>query len=433
MLSDAQRVFVILFVAAVVWPTGGIRAQDAQAGDTLELSLSEARRLAAEANPDLLAALWRPEAASGDLRAARAFQFNPDLSFESRAPGEGVANRYEAAIGLEFEVAGQRGLRSRASEAALSSSYGRLDDAARLILAEVSRAYSHRVATEQRLVLVNQMNRLNDELSTAVGVQLAEGEVSVLEANLVAIEAARARARTIEAESARDAAALTLGRLLGHDSNTPIRTTGPRADTPGPDAGVGALDTHISTALALRPDLQALESDLERARQESRLEQRSVMPNLRLAGLLVREDPLADPSLGLSIGFSLPLLNRNQGQRARRQAEVAEVDQLRKAAELRIRTEVENAFSGLQAAQREVLLLDSELLGPIRQNQTLLDIAYREGKLDLASLLLLRNQLLDAEMSYWDAWERRAGARSELESATGVILQDMTFGNRNDR
>lgn len=433
MFFDAKSVFAVVSVACFVWPSGAIRAQEAQTGDTLQISLSEARSLAARLNPELLAALWRPEAASGNLRAARTLRFNPDVSFESRTPGNGIASRYEAAIGLELEVAGQRGLRSLASEAALSSAYGRFDDEARLVLAEVSRAHSHLVATEQRLALVNEIDRLNAQLRTAVGVQLAEGEVSVLEANLVAIEATRARARTIELSGARQAAALTLGRLLGRDSNAPIRTAGPAAESTTPLEATPTLDAYVLTALALRPDVRALEFDLERARQESRLEQRSVMPNLRIAGLVVREDPLADPSLGLSIGFSLPLLNRNQGQRERRQAEVAESEQLRRSAELRVRTEVENALRAFQAAEREVLLLEAELLGPIRQNQALLDIAYREGKLDLASLLLLRNQLLDAEMGYWDAWERRAGARSDLETATGTILQDVTLGNGNDR
>ena len=42
-------------------------------------------------------------------------------------------------------------------------------------------------------------------------------------------------------------------------------------------------------------------------------------------------------------------------------------------------------------------------------------------------------QLLDAELSYWDAWERRERARTNLESATGEILQGVSFGNGSDR
>ena len=62
------------------------------------------------------------------------------------------------------------------------------------------------------------------------------------------------------------------------------------------------------------------------------------------------------------------------------------------------------------------------MLEPARQNQGLLDTAYSEGKLDLPSLLLLRNQLLDAELEYWGAWERRQKASIDLRKATAAIL-----------
>ncbi len=56
MYFDAFRVFAVVCVAHLAWPSGSISAQSALAGDTLELSLSAARSLAAEANPELLVA-----------------------------------------------------------------------------------------------------------------------------------------------------------------------------------------------------------------------------------------------------------------------------------------------------------------------------------------------------------------------------------------
>jgi outer membrane protein TolC len=95
--------------------------------------------------------------------------------------------------------------------------------------------------------------------------------------------------------------------------------------------------------------------------------------------------------------------------------------------------EVEDALRVYTSAEREVEILEAEMLGPIRENQGLLEVAYREGKIDLASLLLLRNQLLDAELSYWAAWERREIARTDLDSATGEILRGADFVEGSDR
>jgi cobalt-zinc-cadmium efflux system outer membrane protein len=183
-----------------------------------------------------------------------------------------------------------------------------------------------------------------------------------------------------------------------------------------------ALDEVVRGSLAARPDVRALERDVERARQEQRLARRESLPNLRLAALATREDPTQNPRLGLAVGLELPLFNRNQGVVGRRRAELAEVEQLRRAAELRVRVEVEDALRAYASAAQEVAILEADMLAPIRENQTLLDVAYREGKIDLASLLLLRNQLLDAELAYWAAWERREVARTGLDSATGEIL-----------
>ena len=78
------------------------------------------------------------------------------------------------------------------------------------------------------------------------------------------------------------------------------------------------------------------------------------------------------------------------------------------------------------ATELELEIFRSDVLEPVRLNQDLLDVAYREGKLDLSSLLLLRDQLLDAELGYWSAWERRQQAVIALRSATGSILDDAT-------
>jgi cobalt-zinc-cadmium efflux system outer membrane protein len=407
---------------AELGPVRSVAAQGGGAADTLVVSLEEARAMAARANPELLASSWRPAAARGDVRAARTLRFNPELAFESRSPGAGIASRYEAELGLSLEVAGQPGLRVEASEAGYQAASRRFLDDGRLILREVERAYHRLVAAEQREALADQISALNSELEAAVTAQRAEGEVSLLEANLAGIEAARARARALEARSARTTAALELRRLLGLRTDTlVVRTEGVAAERSA--AADLAGGSSVEEALTARPDLLAAEQEIERARQEARLARREAFPNLRIAALATREDPLVDPRFGVSAGIELPLFNRNQGLTQRRQAEIAETEQARRATELRVREEVESALRAYESARREVALLEAEMLGPIRQNQALLEIAFREGKIDLASLLLLRNQLLDAELTYWEAWERRAIAHTNLAAATGEILE----------
>ncbi len=423
---------VLLCCAARLLAGRELAGQSPTTGDTLVVSLEEARTLAVRANPELLAASWRPAAARGDIRSARTLQFNPEAGFEARSPSGGFASRFEAELGLEIEVAGQRGLRIGATESSYLAARSGFEDDGRRVLAEVGRAYHSLVAAEQRLSLAEEVERLSAQLLVAVGTQLREGEVSVLEANLARVEGARARAGALEARSARTTAALELGRLVALDPSVPLRTIGVSAVPAAPETESSA-EERIVRAFSGRPDLRALEHNVESARQEERLARRESLPNLRVAGLATREDPFQDPRFGLAIGVEFPLFNRNQGLAGRRRAEIAEVEQLRRATELRVRIEVEDAMRVYTSAQREVEILETEMLGPIRENQGLLEIAYREGKIDLANLLLLRNQLLDAELSYWAAWERREWARTDLQSATGDILQGVDFIEGSDR
>lgn len=61
------------------------------------------------------------------------------------------------------------------------------------------------------------------------------------------------------------------------------------------------------------------------------------------------------------------------------------------------------------------------VLRPARENTQLLETAFRAGKLALPTLLLLRNQLLDAELGYWDAWLAQHVAFIQLAAATGAL------------
>jgi cobalt-zinc-cadmium efflux system outer membrane protein len=124
---------------------------------------------------------------------------------------------------------------------------------------------------------------------------------------------------------------------------------------------------------------------------------------------------------GFQVAVPVPLWNRNGGlmDAARGQAEAAEAE--RTATELRIRTEVAASLEAARAANEELAVFDSQVLRPARDNQRLLETAFTEGRFDLPTVLLLRTQLLDAEVGYWDAWEADRAASAALRAAVGDV------------
>lgn len=422
----------ILLCALCAGPILGQRPTPAriEGSDSTRLSLAEARALALDQNPSFRAALQEVAAARGDLVGASAYPFNPEVDAEGPLSLlNGSTERFEIRLSQEIELGGQRGLRIGAAAAGVRVAVGEVLDAARRLLAEVESAYYRLAASERRLVLAREIEALNRELQAAVRTQLGEGEVSLLQANLVEIEAARAQARVFAVDREAVGARLALGRLLGLEPAVVVATEEETSDEALPGVEVTGREALVAAAFEIRPDLAATHAQIDHSLELRRLASRELLPNLRVAAGTERDHPTQDARLGLALSFPIPLFDRNQGERARRQAEFEEATLRMRAVELQVRTEVLDALFAYESATQEVEILERGVLGAARQNQRLLDTAYTEGKLDLASVLLLRNQLLDAELGFLDAWERQRLAVVELRSATGAVLEDLTSLN----
>lgn len=397
-------------------------------GDTLTLSITDVQRLAIRQNPSFLARRQETAIAEGALRQARAYQFNPELALQSVGGSVGGSNRpFELVLTEEVEWAGQRGLRIGAARMGHSRASAEVQDAGRLTLAAASAGFYRALAAERRLSVARDALVLTDRLIAAVRTQLAEGEVSTLEANLAEIEAGRARGRVLTARREETSASLELKQILGLMPDRPIRLA---ADAGGVPIALGDEpipppvldeDAMVALALARRPDLMAIVAAVGEFEALTALARRSAFPNLRLGAAMERGELDGSPRIGPAIGLSLPLFNRNQGLVDQRLALTAQARLDQRATALRIRADVVEAVRAYRTASEEAALYESSVVRPARANIALLEIAYREGKIDLPTLLLLRNQLLDAEFGYWDAWLAQREALVRLEAATGAL------------
>lgn len=390
------------------------------------LTLDEARRLALRGNPHYLAVTQRLAEAEADVRTASTYPWNPELDLEG--PGslsQGSLGRYEARLSQEVEWAGQMGLRTQAAEFGSTSVDGEVRDAARGLLHRVEVAFANLIAARSRQALAAEITTLAERLRNAVRVQLAEGEVSVLQANLVEIESGRARARVLEEGRRVRTAEIELVSLLGLPLGTGIDPADPEAGWP-PEPGQLSEADLLDEALARRPDVTAAAAQVDRSRALDRLAVRAALPNLSLQGIAERDAPGTDPRWGLGLSVSVPLFDRNQGLRDRRGAELRASSLRHEGTVLRVEADVRDALQSYRTATEELRIYESAVLEPATRNQELLESAYTEGKLNLEALLLLRNQLLDAELGYWAAWTRQREAWAALRSATGANLEDAT-------
>lgn len=463
------------WLAGAALPTRGAaqgappaRAADAPP-DTLVVTLATVRRLTIERNPSFLAARQETAFAQGGLRQARLYQFNPTAATTvpgSAAPSAGGASPTQLTLTQEIEFAGQRGLRIGAAGSGVTRAVANVANAGRLTLANAGAAFYRALAAQRRLEVARTVLALNERLVGAVRTQLREGEVSVLDANLAEVELGRARGRVLAGRRAATTAMLDLTRLLGLAPTTPVRLVDDEEPTVAPLAAASAapgdatavdqpvatrtaarvpavaplptldtlppafnVDSLVALALARRPDLGASEAAIREAESLRALARRQAVPNFLLGVAVERSRGFGQRAtrVGPAIGLGLPLFNRNQGLVAQRAAQIEQARFERQAVALAVRTDVNDAVRAYQTATTEVAVFATTVLGPARRNSALLETAFRAGKISLPSLLLLRNQLLDAELGYWDAWLAQHEARVRLDAATGTLAAPATL------
>lgn len=407
-----------------------LRAQDRPVtnSDSVQLTLSEAQRLALTRNPEFLAQRQEQVIAEARLRQARVYAFNPTLQFQ--APGsstKGAFGEYEANISQELEWAGQRRLRIAAARSDVGRATFAVLDAARLTVSAVTETYLATYTAERRAQVAREIVDLTRQLVAATRTQAREGEISALEANLAEIEFGRSQARVLAEEREAVSARLELQRLTGFSPAHRIRLVAQALSISTPVAL--SVDSMTETALQRRPDLVARAQEREQLDRLTRLARREAIPNLSVGALIEQtaapgavDGPSSSPRIGLVVGLPLPLWNRNQGLVAERRAMTQQASFAQRATELQIRTEVTEAYRALAAASEEARVFERDVVGTARSNQRLLEAAFRAGKIGLPTLLLLRNQLLDAELGYWDAWFAAQRARLRLDAATGTLL-----------
>ena len=413
----------------------------AGAADTVHLTWAEARSRALQRNPELLAARLDTAIARGELRqAGLVLRFNPDADLLADGGGSGI----EVGVSQELELFNQQGARRAAGQAGLQRSRAGVANASRLTLGEVERAFYRLVAAARRSSLAEEVLGLNRRLADVAGRQLQAGEVSRLDYNLATIELGRSRARALATQRERAQGNVELGRLLGLPSGTVIT---PAADSvmapslPGDStaaislargvgevppplvAGVTDLDADSLTAFALasRPDLAERAAAIRQAEAQATVARREAWPNLVLRATSQREAGEAR-AFRPGVGLALPIFNRNRGEVQARQAQAQQAELERAAVATKVRADVASAVAAYRAAATEVQVLAATVLGPARQNRQLLETAYREGKIGLPELLLIRNQAVEAELEYWDSWLAMREASAALSEAIGQHL-----------
>ncbi|MFO0651698.1 MAG: TolC family protein [Polyangiales bacterium] len=327
-------------------------------------------------------------------------------------------------VGLPIEVSGVRGVWSREAEQGVLAASARLSDATVQAVSAARRARVELAITRslievqtQRLATARESERRvrarsDAGAATSIDVALAERETALAEADLAGAEA-RASDALSQFRSALD---LSVDEAV--DVGAPGRPGAVDLSTLGPV---------LARAMRTRSDVVAYRRDAERlALTESRVGRAAIAP--LVVGFEAQQVAISQQDLGISVGASLrwelPLVQRAQGDRAMLRADAATARLSATLLSAQVARDVTCFAQTLARSLAELDALETRAIPAAERLNRATEAAFAAGALDSFRVLVARNELLQLRARALDALRAAWNARFDYERAVGVTPTD---------
>jgi outer membrane protein, heavy metal efflux system len=390
----------------------------------LALTIDEAVATGLKSNPELQALRFEEAAAGGQLTKAKLPPFsNPtiagSMSTQGRPPGDpkGAFRNNQISLSQSIEIAGQRGLRIDAATSSLERTRLDLRDFARTLRAEIKNTFAQALFALDRESLAREYLHLQEELSNLVSIKYEAGDVAALEVNLSKVELARAQREVIASATEFRNSLISLGRLIGLPADSALTVEGELA------AGLPPLaeKERLLARMAERPDVKAADAEIKRSEAAERLVTRELVPNL-VWSVFQGKTEGGDES-GASLGLSIPLFDRKQGERMEAKARLSQARMRQVGATRTARKEIDESYTAAASSLRELDLFNRAILTRISENLDLLQLAFKEGKISFYDIRIAQRETIETRNAYLQALLTAQRAYNALERAVGEELR----------
>ena len=387
-----------------------------------KLSLQDAVTRALGSRASLNAEAGRITAAQGRERQSALIP-NPSFQFENQnlRPGQTYTRDVDtyAFLTQPLDILGKRKQRINSAAKEVSSAQAQYELARRDVMQSVKQSYwAARGAQETRDLLkatVDNFQRIIDYYSAQLSVGAIpeqdflrirlEGERLKITYNLAAIGATRARVQ--------------LQKEMGQTDFPELDLTEPLDANKEP---LSPIDAQL--VLAQRVEMRVARAALEEAQAKAKLEIISARPDLNISYGYKRTQ-LPDSTTGVNtalagLQITLPITDRNQGNRAAATAEVSRQQQLLAAAQANVLAGYYDALQEYQLRRSEVI----DTLQPLQEHgkeiSEIAEAAFAQGGTDLLRLLDAERARFDAQLAYVQGMVEYQQSIVNLETAEGV-------------
>lgn len=195
-------------------------------------------------------------------------------------------------------------------------------------------------------------------------------------------------------------------------------------DAPEPVSGEPPEEELVAAAMVWRLDLQAAEAEVQRQEYALELTKKWWLSTMQV-GAETEQGSDGQYSTGPHFSAELPIFNQRQGEIARQEAVIRQVQRRKTSLEGQARTEVRTALQRATAARDIVALYRDEILPLRRSTLASVQDRYNSMFVGVFELLTAKSEVTAAETGYARALQDYWTARSELELAVGTRLPEV--------
>ncbi len=414
---------LLAFAAGMLLSAGLARAQEALTAPSptpVALTLDQAIDLCLRHDPKLRAGMEAVNQTQAD-RVTAALLPNPSVNVSGNLMPLGRPYTVEEPGGPpEFDVGvsysvdwflfGKRAAAIASASMGICVSESEYADLVRRRVTETALAFYDVLEAGALLQLARQDQENLERVEAVTHKAVENGGRPQVELSRVRLELVALRRSTRDAETALISAKARLRALLGcneewQDVELSGKLEAPLTAEPAP------VEEAYTMAMDSRPDIEALRRKVCRARADVVVERRNALPEITPEFTLAHQyqESIGSPDIsawGVGLDVTVPLFNRNQGNRSKAVSVVCQSSYELQTALLELRAEIVQVVAAFQTARQNATSVAQEELTLAGQVRDAIDKAYAAGGRPLIDVL-------DAQRNFRETYRIYITSRAE--------------------
>lgn len=400
------------------------------------LTLQDAVQLALQYNPELASFDKEIRALEGATLQAGLLR-NPDLSVNvdnvgnmgtgngqrvGAPPGTTLKETVEqqdliVRISQLVELGGKR--TARVNAASLGQELAIKDyEAKRLdIIARAANAFIEVLAGQEQFQLAEESQRLAQRVVDTVKRRVQAGKVPPIEETKVGVAFSTTRIALVQAQRDLEAARKRLALLWGQSSPEFAKVLGNLESQVTAPTFEALTERVLSSPMADRA-----KKGIEHRKALLEVEQTRRVPDITVAGGMIKHWESGGTTGIVGISMPLQLFDRNQGNLREANQRLNKALDEQAATDLRLRTELAQAYEALSAAQTEIVILRNEVLPAATSAFEVTNKGYELGKFSFLEVLDAQRTLFQNRILYMRSLANYHRLVNEIERLTAAPL-----------